>query len=81
MERSAATGNRLEATSQSTGEITLSARWLPVGGIKEELLAARGVGIREVILPEQNEKNVNEDLTPELRRELKIRYLQFVVTY
>ena len=34
-----------------------------MGGIKEKVLAARRVGIREVILPRQNEKNVNEDLT------------------
>ncbi|MGC4086094.1 MAG: hypothetical protein QM736_29220 [Vicinamibacterales bacterium] len=41
---------------------------MPVGGIKEKVLAARRVGINEVILPRQNEKNVNEDLTPELRQ-------------
>jgi len=61
-----------------TGEITLSGRVLPVGGIKEKVLAARRVGIREVILPRQNEKNVNEDLTEELRRELTIHYVQSV---
>ena len=61
-----------------TGEITLSGRVLPVGGIKEKVLAARRVGIREVILPRLNEKNVNEDLTPELRRELTVHYVQGV---
>jgi ATP-dependent Lon protease len=61
-----------------TGEITLSGRVLPVGGIKEKVLAARRVGIREVILPRQNEKNINEDLTEELRRELTVHYVQGV---
>ena len=61
-----------------TGEITLSGRVLPVGGVKEKVLAARRVGIREVILPKQNEKNVNEDLTEELRRDLTIHLVQTV---
>jgi ATP-dependent Lon protease len=61
-----------------TGEITLSGRVLPVGGIKEKVLAARRVGIREVILPRQNEKHVKEDLTDELKRELTIHYVQSV---
>ena len=61
-----------------TGEVTLSGRVLPVGGIKEKVLAARRAGIREVILPRQNEKNVNEDLTEELRSELTIHYVQTV---
>ncbi len=58
-----------------TGEITLSGRVLPVGGIKEKVLAAHRHGIREVILPKQNEKNINEDLSEDLRRELKIHYV------
>ena len=58
-----------------TGEITLSGRVLPVGGIKEKVLAARRHGINEVILPKQNEKNIKEDLTDELRRELQIHYV------
>jgi ATP-dependent Lon protease len=61
-----------------TGEITLSGRVLPVGGIKEKVLAARRVGIREVILPRQNEKNVNEDLTEELRKDLTVHYVTSV---
>jgi ATP-dependent Lon protease len=55
-----------------TGEITLSGRVLPVGGIKEKVLAAKRLGIKEIILPRQNAKNVNEDLNDELRRGLTI---------
>ncbi len=66
------TGRPVRGDVAMTGEITLSGRVLPVGGIKEKVLAARRVGITEVILPKQNEKNVNEDLTPELRRGLTV---------
>ncbi len=58
-----------------TGEITLSGRVLPVGGIKEKVLAARRHGITEVILPRQNEKNITEDLSADLRAELTIHYV------
>jgi ATP-dependent Lon protease len=61
-----------------TGEITLSGRVLPVGGIKEKVLAARRVGIREIILPRQNEKNIREDLSEELRRELTIHFVSTI---
>ena len=61
-----------------TGEITLSGRVLPVGGIKEKVLAARRHGITEVILPRQNEKNIKEDLTEELRAELTIHYVTHI---
>src|SRR4029450_492709 len=61
-----------------TGEITLSGRVLPIGGVKEKVLAARRVGIREIILPKQNAKNVNEDLTPELRRDVTIHLVSTI---
>ena len=61
-----------------TGEITLSGRVLPVGGIKEKVLAAKRVGIREVILPRQNKKDVDENLSDELKREMTIHYVQSV---
>jgi ATP-dependent Lon protease len=61
-----------------TGEVTLSGRVLPVGGIKEKVLAARRAGIREVILPKHNERNVKEDLSEDLRRDVTIHYVQTV---
>jgi ATP-dependent Lon protease len=72
------TGRPVRGDIAMTGEITLSGRVLPVGGIKEKVLAARRHGITEVILPRQNEKNINEDLTDELRRELTIHYVQHI---
>ena len=52
-----------------TGEITLRGKVLPVGGIKEKVLAAHRAGIREVILPRRNERDV-EDVPEDLRRQL-----------
>ena len=47
-----------------------------MGGVKEKVLAARRNGITEVILPKQNEKNIKEDLTEELRRSLVVHYVE-----
>ncbi|HET7697762.1 MAG TPA: endopeptidase La, partial [Vicinamibacterales bacterium] len=69
------TGRPVRGDVAMTGEISLSGRVLPVGGIKEKVLAARRHGITELILPRQNEKNVNEDLPEELRKELTIHFV------
>jgi ATP-dependent Lon protease len=69
------TGRPVRGDIAMTGEISLSGRVLPVGGIKEKVLAARRHGITELIMPRQNEKNVKEDLTEDLRKELTIHFV------
>ena len=61
-----------------TGEVTLSGHVLPVGGIKEKVLAARRARVEEIILPAQNEKNVREDILPEHLESLKIHYVRTI---
>jgi len=72
------TGRPVRGDVAMTGEITLSGRVLPIGGVKEKVLAARRLGVHEVILPKQNAKNVNEDLTPELRKDLTIHLVSTI---
>ena len=72
---SALSGRPVRSDVAMTGEITLSGRVLPVGGIKEKVLAAKRAGITTVILPRQNAKNIREDLTDELRSGLTVHYV------
>jgi ATP-dependent Lon protease len=69
------TGRPVRGDLAMTGEITLSGRVLPVGGIKEKVLAARRVGIRNVALPWQNEKNIKEDISEDLRRDMTVHFV------
>ncbi|MFZ0910882.1 MAG: endopeptidase La [Candidatus Acidiferrales bacterium] len=61
-----------------TGEISLTGIVLPIGGVKEKVLGAKRAGIREVILPSENEPNLKEDLTPEMLEGLKIHFVRTV---
>ena len=72
------TGRPVRPRVAMTGEITLSGRVLPVGGIKEKVLAAHRMGIAEVILPKRNEKAVMEDLPPNVRQDLKIHLVSSI---
>jgi ATP-dependent Lon protease len=60
-----------------TGEITLRGSVLPVGGIKEKLLAAHRAGIREVLLPARNERDL-EDVPKDVRAEMKVNFISRV---
>ncbi|HEV8641190.1 MAG TPA: endopeptidase La [Methylomirabilota bacterium] len=61
------TGRRVRPGLAMTGEVSLSGRALPVGGIKEKVLAAHRAGVRTVILPRRNQKNLLEDVPREVQ--------------
>jgi ATP-dependent Lon protease len=69
------TGQKCRARVAMTGEITLTGRVLPVGGIKEKTLAARRAGIREIILPERNRKDVEEDVPDQVKEALTFHFV------
>jgi ATP-dependent Lon protease len=71
-------GRRIQPLMAMTGEITLSGNVLPVGGIKEKVLAAKRAGVTDVILPAENRMNVEEDLTPEQLENLNIHYVKTI---
>ena len=68
----------VKAELAMTGEVTLSGRVLPVGGIKEKVLAARRAGVRTVILPSRNEKNLLEDVPTEARQGMTFHLVESI---
>ena len=67
---SLASGRKVRSDVAMTGEITLRGKVMPIGGVKEKVLAAYRSGIRTVILPKRNEPDIMEDLPEELHRQM-----------
>ena len=71
------TGKEVDANVAMTGEVTLRGKALPIGGLREKSLAALRSGIKTIIVPEDNKKDVSE-LPTEVKESLKIVYMKCV---
>lgn len=71
---SAVTGKPVDASTAMTGEVTLRGRVMPIGGLKEKLLAAKTAGLKRVLVPLENKSDV-EELEEEIVQELEIVYV------
>ena len=72
---SAVTGRPVRADIAMTGELTLSGKILPIGGLKEKLIASRTAGIYNVCVPEDNRQDV-EELAEEIKKDMNIIYVR-----
>ena len=71
---SAVTGRKVKAKVAMTGEITLRGRVLPIGGLKEKILAARMAHVEKVLVPEKNRPDISE-LSKEITKGLEIVFV------
>ena len=71
------TGRKVRQDVAMTGEITLRGKVMPIGGVKEKVLAARRAGVTTVILPQHNEKDL-EDIPPNVREEMQFRFVDVI---
>jgi ATP-dependent Lon protease len=72
---SALTGRPVHRDVAMTGEITLRGKVLPVGGVKEKILAAHRAGIKTIILPDENRKDL-EEIPAHVQQDLKFRFVE-----
>ncbi len=70
------TGIKVRANFALTGEITLRGEILPVGGIKEKIIAAHRYGVKNVVIPEENRKDYLEDIPDEIKESIKIHFVE-----
>ena len=71
---SAVTGQKVDGHGAMTGELSLLGRVLPIGGLREKVVAAKAAGIKKIIVPKQNEKNI-ATLPEPVRRDMEFCYV------
>ena len=72
---SAAIDKKVRADVAMTGEVTLRGRVLPIGGLKEKILAAKTAGVKTVLVPKENEKDV-EEISKEIKSGVEIVFVE-----
>lgn len=72
---SALTGKKVRTDVAMTGEITLRGRVLPIGGLKEKVLAAHRLGIKTIILPKENKRDM-DDIPNNIRKQLEFMLVE-----
>ena len=72
---SAVTDKKVRADIAMTGEVTLRGRVLPIGGLKEKILAAKTAGVKTVLVPKENEKDV-EEISKEIKSGVEIIFVE-----
>ncbi len=70
------TGRRTKPRLAMTGEVTLTGQVLPIGGVKEKVLAAYRAGVTTLLIPEDNRKDYMEDVADDIRRKVKVHFVK-----
>lgn len=71
-------GKPIHKTVGMTGEMTLRGKVLEIGGVKEKVLAAHRAGLTTILLPKDNKKDIEEDIPPDIRRDLTFKFVNHI---